>query len=278
MKKLKPVIKWSGSKRSQAEQILQFVPSEVETYIEPFVGGGSILGALMVSENHKVGEYQISDYNETLIGLWNAIKDTPEELHYHYKELWVPLHEAVSIDDKKVVYNSVRSRLNEFKNPRDFMFIMRTCVNGMPRYNSSGGFNSPYHLNRGGIKPETLKSIILQWSELLNTNKVTFTHKSYESVVAKKDSFMYLDPPYANTKGMYFDNFDVLPFFEWLEVQDSKYLLSFDGKSGEIDSTYSVPEKLYDKHVYLQSGNSSFKRLMTDNKSANVQESLYIKI
>ena len=63
---IKPVIKWSGSKRSQATEIMKYIPEQYETYYEPFVGGGSILYAL--SPQKAV----CRDICEPLIELWNA--------------------------------------------------------------------------------------------------------------------------------------------------------------------------------------------------------------
>ena len=67
-----PVIKWTGSKRSQAKELLQFFPKEISTYYEPFCGGASMLRKLLDSEI-KVQNYCCSDINADLIGLWNMI-------------------------------------------------------------------------------------------------------------------------------------------------------------------------------------------------------------
>lgn len=88
--------------------------------------------------------------------------------------------------------------------------------------------------------------------------------------------FLYLDPPYANTKGIYYGELDYKNFWEWLRKQKAKYLLSFNGKRGEIDNTYNVPKDIYYKHIYIDSGRSSFKDLK-DQVIQQVQESLYIK-
>ena len=57
MTKFQPVIKWSGSKRSQSQEILKYFPKNIQTYYEPFCGGCSILMALMLDEDIKVGKY-----------------------------------------------------------------------------------------------------------------------------------------------------------------------------------------------------------------------------
>lgn len=77
MSKFQPVIKWSGSKRSQAEQIVSYFPREINTYIEPFCGGASVFRAL-VESNINVKRYVLADNNFDLMNLWQRIKDFPE--------------------------------------------------------------------------------------------------------------------------------------------------------------------------------------------------------
>ncbi len=157
------------------------------------------------------------------------------------------------------------------------MFIMRTTTNGMPRYNKKGEFNNSFHITRNGMQPKTLENIILKWSKALNEHSVEFICQDYRNVVPSKNDFMYLDPPYANTKGMYQGNLDYEEFWNWLRSQDCGYILSFDGISGDVDNTHAVPRDIYDKHEYLLSGNSSFKRIIGKSKDSIVYESLYVK-
>lgn len=71
--KFNPVIKWSGSKRSQSEVIVSNFPKKITIYYEPFVGGGSVLYQLLNSDI-KVESFIYSDINEDLIKLWNIMK------------------------------------------------------------------------------------------------------------------------------------------------------------------------------------------------------------
>ena len=76
---------------------------------------------------------------------------------------------------------------------------------------------------------------------------------------------------------MYSGNFDNEEFFKWLKTVRADWALSYDGKSGNDDNTYDVPKDLYSQHVYIKSGNSSFKRIKQSDKNAMVFESLYLK-
>lgn len=275
--KFQPVIKWSGSKRSQSEIIISKFAKKINTYYEPFCGGCSVLRQLLESDI-EVNNYICSDINKDLIDLWNEIKNNPNEVYDNYYKMW---HELNDKDDnkerKKQYFYKVRDRFNKVKSPYDFMFIMRTTTNGMPRYNKNGEFNNSFHVTRDGIKPETLKNVITEWSGLLNKYNVQFIHQSYENIQSKNGDLIYIDPPYANTKGMYYGVINYENLWQWLRLQNGIYLLSFDGTTSSDDMTYDVPNDIYTTHEYLYSGNSSFRRVIGKSNSEYVRESLYIK-
>ena len=271
-----PAIKWSGSKRSQAEEIIKLFPKEIDTYYEPFCGGCSVLRRLL-SSDIKVNHYICSDLNSDLINLWNMIKNDPEYLSNYYENLWSELNIDDNKERKKHYFENVRERYNTEHKAEDFLFIMRTTTNGMPRYNKEGRFNNSFHITRNGIFPSKLRKVLSEWSELLNKYGVEFKCCDYSEIVSDENDLLYLDPPYANTKGMYYGSLDLQKFFGWLETQNGYYLLSFDGKSGEVDNTYDLPPSLYSEHKYILSGNSSFKRTIGKSNDSIVYESLYLK-
>ena len=106
---------------------------------------------------------------------------------------------------------------------------------------------------------------------------VVFICQDYANINSQLGDLIYLDPPYAGTRGMYYGTLELEPFFNWLRKQKGFYLLSFDGKSGEVDNTYDLPSDLYSEHKYMLSGNSSFKRTIGKSNDSIVYESLYIK-
>ena len=275
--KFQPVIKWSGSKRSQSEAIISKIPNkDYDTYYEPFCGGCLVLFQLLHSDL-KFKNYICSDVNEGLINLWNLIKSNPSKVIESYTRMWNELNIDDDKERKKQYYYMVRERYNKEHDPCDFMFIMRTTTNGMPRYNKDGLFNNSFHVTRDGIKPETFKGIVFQWSEVLNKYNVQFIHRGYDEIQAGENDFIYLDPPYANTKGMYYGAIEYDKLWDWMRNQPCSYMLSFDGKTSTIDITYDVPTDVYDEHEYLYSGNSSFRRVIGTSNKEYVSESLYIK-
>ena len=242
-----PVIKWSGSKRTQAKEILKNIPGSFNMYYEPFIGGGSILYALS-PEKAICEEYRFR---------WNRLQS-----------------------EGYTAYYEIRDNFNKSKSPEDLLFLSRTCVNGLIRFNANGDFNNSLHHTRPGIHPDTLTSIIYDWAE--HIKGATFFVDDYKKTTenAKSGDFIYLDPPYFHTVGRYYGissiNFD--EFIEYLDDLNQRginYMLSFDGKRGETDYTVELPHKLYKRHIFIASGNSSFKKVI-DKESQLVYESLYM--
>lgn len=276
MSSFQPCIKWSGSKRTQANKILEYFPREIETYYEPFCGGASVFRALADSDI-KVKRFVLSDTNPDLMNLWRRIKELPKMVVDTYRVLWAEMFEKDTVSKKREFYNTIREEYNKTYNPCIFMFLMRTCYNGMPRFNKQGKFNTPYHLNRDGINPLKLEDIIYDWHRALNEQDVELERCDYTEINPEKGDFVYLDPPYNGTKGLYMGPFDSGKMFDWIRDLDCGWALSYNGKAGGDDNTFAVPENLYDGHVYLESGNSSFRRIVESSRNTYVKESLYFK-
>ena len=277
---MQQVIKWSGSKRSQAHDIVKCIGNKIyEIYYEPFCGGCSVLAYIIANENiaKQFKSFVCSDLNEDLISSYNLIKTNPSYIIENYNVMWNELNqESNSLEDKKRYFEKIRTRLNIEHNPVDFIFIMRTTTNGMPRYNKNGEFNNSFHITRNGITPDKFEKIVTEWSRLLNQYNVQFICQSFEKIVPNENDLVYLDPPYANTKGMYFGGFDNMCLFAFLERLRCDWMLSYDGMAGDDNLVVDVPKNLYKRHLLINSGNSSFRRVIGNDKYCNVQESLYL--
>ena len=123
MTELPPIalIKWTGGKGRQAERIVARFPAEIDTYHEPFLGGGSVLGRLLDSPI-RVGRYSCSDSYSPLIALWNLVKDDPDRLIGEYRRMW---REAGN--DGRSFFYEVRRTFNHGRRPIDFFYLLRTC-------------------------------------------------------------------------------------------------------------------------------------------------------
>lgn len=191
IKALPSVIKWSGSKRSVAAELSKYI-QKGETYYEPFVGGGALMPFA------KSTKAIASDIIPELINLWNAIKISPINVADEYSIRWHRLQ-----NEGPAVYYEIRDHFNATKNYYDFLFLTRTCVNGLIRYNKNGEFNNSFHLSRPGINPKTLKNIIIKWSDTIQ--HFEFINVDYRECLStvKKGDFVFLDPPYGGTKNRY---------------------------------------------------------------------------
>lgn len=263
----KPVIKWSGSKRSQAAIIKGYLPENFHRYYEPFIGGGSMLYAVH-PQNAVCG-----DICAALIALWNEIKNNPIALAEAYELRWKRLQ-----TEGYQAYYEIRDDFNQNRLPQDLLFLSRTCVNGLIRFNANGDFNNSLHHTRPGIAPDSLKKIILDWSEKIQGAEFMAADYTITTEEAKAGDLIYLDPPYFHTKGRYYGTIDFDHFLAYLERLNSKgvqYMLSFDGVRGTDDFTVELPKELYKRHELIPSGNSSFKKVM-DKERVQVLESLYL--
>ncbi len=261
------VIKWSGSKRLVAKQLSQYF-SNCETYYEPFVGGGAMMPFA------KTNKGVASDIIPELINLWNAIKTNPKLVADEYQSRWEDLQEK-----GQEVYYQIRDNFNQNKNCFDFLFLTRTCVNGLIRYNKQGEFNNSFHLSRPGINPDTLRSQLVLWSKIVK--KFVFYNIDYRECLldVKSDDFVFLDPPYGGTKDRYTRvEFDLNNFYNELErlnTVGAKWLLTFDGTAGKREYNYVPPKEIYKHKFTINTGNSAFTKVMNSKKDT-IKESVYM--
>ena len=262
----KPVIKWSGSKRLQAAKILSYFPA-FDIYYEPFLGGGSVL----YEANPQ--KAVCGDICKPLMEFWKLLQTDPRSLIANYTENWNRLQK-----EGYEYYYTVRDRFNTKPNPRDLLFLSRTCVNGLIRFNKDGKFNNSLHHTRRGIHPTRMATIILDWAARMKNHEFFCGDYRETSKTACTRDFVYLDPPYFNTKGRYYGRIDFKEFLEYLRLLNGRgvrFALSFDGMRGDWQYIANIPSELYKHHFLLDSGNSTFRKVI-DRKVEAVKESLYI--
>lgn len=195
-----PFFKWVGGKRQIADIILDEFPSEIENYYEPFVCGGAMLFRVL-QEYPNLDRVSINDSNSDVVWAYSYVRDTIDKL---IEELKVIEKEYNSSDDKQGFYYKRRTEFNELirEDKHDlrrtvlFLFLNKTCFNGMYRVNRHGNFNTPYNYAKEvKFDYENLRVC----SNLLE--KVTITYGDYSVVLPKENALVYLDPPYRPLNG-----------------------------------------------------------------------------
>ncbi len=185
--KPKPFVKWAGGKRQIVDKLIDRVPKAFNKYIEPFLGGGALLFALLPKKA------VVGDINEELINAYRVIRDNVEDLIHLLKD-----HERKHSREHYYKIRSLdRNKLTDTQRAARFIYLNRTCYNGLYRENSRGEFNVPIgnYKNPTVCDEENLKAI----SEYLNTAEITILCGDYKDTLefARPGDFIYLDPPYV---------------------------------------------------------------------------------
>ena len=199
----KPFLKWAGGKTQLINDIERTLPTEITkekfTYIEPFVGSGAVL-FWMLNNFPKLEKAVINDINEDLINTYKTIASNPNELISILEILQNEFHSLEGNEEnKKLYYYQKRELYNTRKEEQSgqaalFIFLNRTCFNGLYRVNSKNMYNVPM----GGYKKPTIcdKENILAVNNVLQ--KVEILSGDFEQTLnyADKKSLFYFDPPY----------------------------------------------------------------------------------
>ena len=188
-----PVVKWVGGKRQLLPEIKKYSPQKFNTYFEPFVGGGAVLFELQPKQA------VINDINKELINLYSVIQNNVEELidklsdanvYSNTSECYYRIRE---LDREPKEYN----KLTGIDRAARILYLNKTCYNGLYRVNSMGEFNSPFgsYKNPNIVNEITLRAV----HKYFNESNIKFLNGDFEKTVknAKKDDFVYFDPPYA---------------------------------------------------------------------------------
>lgn len=259
----KPFLKWAGGKTQLISEIEKSLPKGLAnakfTYIEPFVGSGAIL-FWMLDNFPKIEKAVINDINEDLINTYKTIAKNPKELISNLQVLQNEFHDLEGNEDnKKLYYYKKRELYNTRKLAQSghsalFIFLNRTCFNGLYRVNKSNGYNVPM----GSYKKPTIydDQNILAVSNVLQ--KVEILCGDYEATLkeATTNSFFYFDPPYkplSNTSSFNSyakDEFNdeeqirLRNFCSNLEKQGHKWMLSNSDVKGK-DTNDNFFDEIY---------------------------------
>lgn len=236
---MQPFIKWAGGKTQLLDKILPLVPGSIDTYVEPFVGGGAVLSRVL--ENPDIKNVYINDINFILIAAYRIIKADVNGLMTELDKYMSEFNSYETDDARKKMYNRVRAQFNilninkvaSVESTAMFIFLNKTGFNGLYRINKLGKFNVPF----GYKKHISLydRQNLLDWHGALQ--KCIIYNESYEHIKPDIDyskSFWYLDPPYKPVTKTSFVSYTENRFYDADQESLKKYLDDLNSKGAKV--------------------------------------------
>ncbi len=230
---MKTFIRWSGNKRKLKKDIIPLIPTSYNTYIEPFLGSGSIFLSV------KPEKWIINDINEDLISVWQAVQKNPDRLIQYIKDFGNTFN-VLPIEGKKRFLNEVAKELNVLRPclRRTTYFLLMKFCSYMGIIMKNGKFVFPaidleyLHFSKNKI-PQYFKDAyfdnLKKTSSYLKQNG-TILKTDYKNVLmlADKGDFVFLDPPYVENHQYKFN-------YNKDETLDEKFILDLAKELKKLD-------------------------------------------
>lgn len=198
-----PPIKMQGIKT----KLIPFIRQNIDwsgkgRWIEPFLGSGTVL--FNISPDRAF----VADTNKHVIAFYKQIQKA--EITSDSARSFLEREGAILRQKGQKHYYGIRERFNAHHDPLDFLFLNRACFNGLMRFNSKGGFNTPFCRKPERFRPAYITKICNQinWvSQLVSARDWEFVCADWKETLIKtdKDDFVYADPPYAGRFTDYFN-------------------------------------------------------------------------
>jgi len=165
---------------------------EIDTYVEPFVGGGAVFFDI-AQQYDSIRHFYLLDINEDLVNCYNAVKNNVESLVDELKSLERRFQRRKKLSQKDFYYR-IRKEFNFDRSTAKLIFLNKTCYNGLYRVNRKGEFNVPfgYYTNPTICNEDNLRSA----SEVLQKADIICGDFEDSKAYIDKHTFVYLDPPY----------------------------------------------------------------------------------
>ncbi len=249
---IKPFVKWVGGKSQLMDELEKMLPTESETcvtkYCEPMVGGGALFFNVLSKRDFE--QYYISDINAELINAYSTIKSDVDGLIEKLKELSARFF-AVDESDKKLYYYSIRDKFNGTKLCEEtstekaayFIFLNKTCFNGLYRVNREGKFNVPMgaYKNPKICDEENLRIV----SEALHNVTIVCGDYSLAERFIDKNTFVYLDPPYRPiSKTSDFTSYNSHSFDDGEQIRLAKFADEINARGAKFVLSNSDPKSV----------------------------------
>ena len=198
-----PIIKWAGSKRQLLSELQARIPHVFGRYVEPFLGSGALFLELQPKQA------TLNDCNPELINMYTCIRDCCDELFDNLVTLQKEYNELTSQKDKELFYYKMRDEFNErmlnanlgVRDASLFIFLNKTCYNGLYRVNTAGTFNTP-----SGKKRKVSISSKAQFQRCSDAlSNAIILNGDFELACqnVQAGDFVYFDSPYYDTFDTY---------------------------------------------------------------------------
>ena len=217
---------------------LNFVSIEYNRYIEPFLGGGAVFKYLKPN-NISI----LSDINNELIEFYNCLKLNPRELYLSTQE-----HMKAHCEDYYYEIRSINNLKDQIKKASRFLYLNRTCYNGIYRVNSKNEFNVPI----GDSKDFNVsEEKFIKYSELLSNAEIKNEDFRISINRAEKNDLIFVDPPYVTKSNESSFNMYSGNQFNWSAQEELSQILEAKNKKGSHIIVTNINDKdvcgLYDK-------------------------------
>ena len=275
-KTAKPFVKWAGGKGALVELLsahlpVDFYDKKKVTYIEPFVGGGAML-FYMLTHFSNIHRVIINDLNEDLILCYQLIKNNPQLLIEHLKKIENEYFQLQTMDEKSIYYYHMRDKYNSIipkveERAACFIFLNKTCFNGLYRVNTNGKFNVPFGKNQ---KPNICDEVLIMIDHKL-LKKVDIYTGNYSIILkhlGKDYNYIYIDPPYRPLSGTaYFKEYSHNVFDDNEQEKLKNFCDKLTAKGCQIMQSNSNS---------MENGESYFKKLYKEYYIDQIQAHRYI--
>lgn len=259
----KPIIKWVGGKTQLLNTINDNLPQNIShfnTYMEPFIGGAAVL-FYIVPKLPNIKNVFINDLNYKLTNLYTVVKNKHLKLINQLKTIQEEYRKS---EDPKIFYYNTRDSFNIYDmnmepdadvlHAAEFIFLNKTCFNGLYRENSKGEFNVPWNKNVNVCicDEENIKAVhnfFIKYNVQISTGTYDEFFKGKRMYM--KNAFVYMDPPYRPiTKSSAFTSYTKSGFNDdsqkdlkvWFDVltSDCAYcmLSNSDPKNSDVNDTF----------------------------------------
>lgn len=256
-KEAKPFVKWAGGKTQILGEIRKHYPARIEKYLEPFVGGGAVLfDVLQESRPEKI---LINDINQNLVNAYIQIKSNVDGLCEKLNQLQNQ-YLSESDNEKKLFFYERRNEFNSLSSDSPqheklektalFIFLNKTCFNGLYRVNKKGEFNVPFNNAKNPLicDEENLRAC----SELLQNVEITCGDYKNCADFCDEKTFVYLDPPYRPlTKTAAFTSYSENDFGDKEQIELEKFVAEISEKGAKVLLSNSDPKNVNEKDEFF---------------------------